>query len=164
MAAIVTGRRRLSHEEGRVVHALVDMSGRSNDDAVLAIASYDSNRGVTSLNVLMAQTGALPFNPRDAVRKFVSELNAWGLTRVTGDAYAGQTFRLDFEDMGIAYSVSQRTKSEIYDAFEPKLGQSLLSRPPSAAAIVTTAASSLLAAASACSYSSSPGRLSTSIA
>ena len=69
----------------------------------------------------MAQTGAPPFNPRDAVRKFAAEMRAWGLSRVTGDAYAGQTFRRDFEDLGITYAVSRETKSEIYDAFEPKL-------------------------------------------
>ena len=30
-------------------------------------------------------------------------------------------FRADFENQGVAYTVSNRTKSEIYDAFEPKL-------------------------------------------
>jgi hypothetical protein len=73
------------------------------------------------LDALMSQTGTAPFNPRDAVRKFAAELQAWGLTRVTGDAYAGMTFRRDFEDLGVSYSVSTRTKSAIYDVFEPKL-------------------------------------------
>jgi hypothetical protein len=121
MSAIVTGRKRLPKEDGRVYHAFVDMSGGSSDDAVLAIAHFDAARNVAVLDVLMAQTGAPPFNPRDAVRKFAAELKAWGLTRVTGDAYAGQTFRRDFEDLGIAYSVSPRTKTEIYDEFEPLL-------------------------------------------
>jgi hypothetical protein len=97
------------------------MSGGSSDDAVFAISHHDAARRVAVLDVLMSQTGAPPFNPRDAVRKFAAELKAWGLTRVTGDAYAGQTFRRDFEDLGITYSVSTRTKSEIYDSFEPKL-------------------------------------------
>ena len=69
----------------------------------------------------MSQVGAPPFNPRDAIRRFASELKAWKLTRVTGDAYAGQTFRQDFEAEGIMYMVSEQSKSEIYDAFEPKL-------------------------------------------
>ena len=69
----------------------------------------------------MSQTGGVPFNPRDAVRKFAVVLKSWGLSQVTGDAYAGQTFRRDFEDLGISYSVSSLTKSEIYDAFEPRL-------------------------------------------
>jgi hypothetical protein len=120
-AAIVAGRKRLARDAGRSYVAFVDMSGGSSDEAVLAIAYQDAERGVAVLAALTAQTGGAPFNPRDAVRKFAAELKAWGLSRVTGDAYAGQTFRRDFEELGIAYSVSPRTKSEIYDAFEPKL-------------------------------------------
>jgi phage terminase large subunit-like protein len=122
MAAIVTGRKRLLKEDARGgLKAFVDMSGGSSDDAVLAIAAWDDARRVAVLCVLMSQTGAPPFNPRDAVRKFAAALKAYGVSTVTGDAYAGETFRRDFEDLGIAYSVSTRTKSEIYDAFEPKL-------------------------------------------
>ena len=121
MAAIVVGRRRIPREDGCRYHAFVDMSGGSSDEAVLAIA-HCNPRGVAVLDLLMSQTGAPPFNPRDAVRKFSVELKeAWGLSRVTGDAYAGETFRRDFEANGITYEVSQLSKAEIYDAFEPKL-------------------------------------------
>jgi hypothetical protein len=121
MAAIVTGRKHVPREEGRAYHAFVDMSGGSSDDAVLAIASREPSRRVAVLNVLMSQTGAPPFNPRDAVRKFAAELKAWGISTVSGDRYAGETFRQDFQDHGISYSVSERTKAEIYDEFEPRL-------------------------------------------
>ena len=122
MAAIVAGRKRLTKADVRGgLKAFVDMSGGSSDDAVLAIAAYDAERRVAVLCQLMSQTGAPPFNPRDAVRKFAAALKAWGLFQVTGDAYAGQTFRRDFEDLGISYSVSTLSKSDIYDAFEPKL-------------------------------------------
>jgi hypothetical protein len=108
---------------GTVYFAFVDMSGGSSDDATLAVAHVEYETKRTVLDLIVCQVGAPPFNPRDAVRKFAAELKAWGpgLMRVTGDAYAGQTFRRDFEDAGIAYTVSSRTKSEIYDAFEPKL-------------------------------------------
>jgi hypothetical protein len=122
MAAIVMGRKRLAKEDVRGgLKAFVDMSGGSSDEAVLAIATYDTERRVAVLRALMSQTGAPPFNPRDAVRKFAAALKSWGLFQVTGDAYAGQTFRRDFEDLGISYSVSTRSKAEIYDDFEPKL-------------------------------------------
>jgi hypothetical protein len=122
MRAIVTGRKRLTKEDVRGgLKAFVDMSGGSSDDAVLAVAAYDAERKVAVLCQLMSQTGSPPFNPRDAVRKFAAALKYWGLSTVTGDAYAGETFRRDFEDLGIAYQVSTRTKSEIYDAFEPRL-------------------------------------------
>ena len=87
----------------------------------MAIAAYDTERRVAVLCALMSQTGAPPFNPRDAVRKFAAALKFWGIFQVTGDTYAGQTFRRDFEDLGISYSVSTLSKSDIYDAFEPKL-------------------------------------------
>jgi hypothetical protein len=122
MAAIVTGRKRVAKEDAPGgLKAFVDMSGGSSDDAVLSVAAYDAQRKKAVLCELMSQTGGVPFNPRDAVRKFAVVLTSGGLSQVTGDAYAGQTFRRDFEDLGIAYSVSSLTKSEIYDAFEPRL-------------------------------------------
>lgn len=121
MAAVVAGRKRLALEEGRKYAAFVDMSGGSSDDAVLAISYLDEESGKAVLASIISQTGRPPFNPRDAVRKFVAELNEWGIAKVVGDAYAGQTFRADFQDAGIAYEVSTRTKSAIYDAFEPRL-------------------------------------------
>ena len=43
---------------------------------------------------------------------------------MSGDAYAGLTFRQDFEDLGITYEVSSLTKSDLYDEFEPRLNAS----------------------------------------
>ena len=75
MAAIATGRKRLSREDVRGgLKAFVDMSGGSSDDAVLAIAAYDTERRAAILCSLMSQTGAPPFNPRDAIRKFAAAL------------------------------------------------------------------------------------------
>ncbi len=73
------------------------------------------------LDCLICQTGGTPFNPRDAVKKFAEMLREYGVSRVTGDAYAGQTFRADFETHRIAYEKSLRAKHDIYDAFEPIL-------------------------------------------
>ncbi|SEE09161.1 Phage terminase-like protein, large subunit, contains N-terminal HTH domain [Rhizobiales bacterium GAS188] len=121
MAATVTGRKRLAPVEGVAYYGFVDMSGGSADDAVLGIAHHDPQRKVTILDHLIAQTGEPPFNPRSAVKKFAAELKEYGLSRVTGDAYAGQTFRADFEEHGIVYVVCGSTKSDLYDALEPKL-------------------------------------------
>ena len=69
------------------------------------------------LDLLVSQTGKPPFDPRAAVRKFAEHLAGYGLNRVTGDAYAGQTFRADFEAAGIAYSVAPaRTTISVADA------------------------------------------------
>jgi hypothetical protein len=121
MSAIVTGRKHFDPEPGRTYAAFVDMSGGSSDDAVLAIAHYDATIKRSVLDLLVAQTGKPPFNPRDAVRKFAALLKTYGLARVHGDAYAGQTFRADFGEHGIAYEVAMLPKTGIYDALEPKL-------------------------------------------
>jgi hypothetical protein len=120
MNAIVAKRHRLEPEAGVSYAAFVDMSGGSSDDAVLAIAHRDPESKRAVLDLLEAQTGRPPFNPRDAVRKFAGLLSQYGLSRVTGDDYAGQTFRRDFEAASIAYSIAP-SKSYLYDALEPKL-------------------------------------------
>ncbi len=100
-----------------VVHrAFVDMSGGSSDDAVLGIAHQEDNRLV--LDRLMNQGAPVPFDPHKAVGRFAAELKRYGCSVVTGDAYAGQTFRSAFAEHGISYEVSARTRSEIYEAFE----------------------------------------------
>jgi len=120
MAAIVEGRMALPFVEGRHYVAFVDMSGGSNDDAVLAIAHREGARTFV-LDLIVSQTGMPPFNPRQAVNKFIGVLKEYGIRRVHGDAYAGQTFRADFEADGIHYDISDESKHELYENFEPLL-------------------------------------------
>lgn len=121
MAAIVPGRKRLPPEPHIAYHAFVDMSGGSSDSAVLGISFYDENAKRAVLACLVSQTGAPPFNPRQAVRKFAAVCGEYNCTRLQMDAYAGLTFRQDFEELNIAAEVCAETKSELYDAFEPRL-------------------------------------------
>jgi hypothetical protein len=117
--ATVRGMRRIPYQEDRIYCGFVDMSGGSQDDATFAIAHQEGRRRV--LDLLISQDGGVPFNPRNAVRKFKRTCEEYGLSDVTGDAYAGLTFRHDFESEGISYRVSDRNKTEIYEAFEPLL-------------------------------------------
>ena len=119
MDAIVIGRRSLPPrlEGGHV--AFVDMSGGSGDDAVLGIGHKEGNKRVVDL--VISQTGRPPFNPRQAVTKFAGVLKQYGLTSVFGDDYAGQTFKADFQAEGITYKSVKKSKSDIYEDFEPLL-------------------------------------------
>lgn len=121
ISAVVPGRKRLPPARGVTYQAFVDMSGGSSDDAVLGIAHRDATTSKVILDLVEGQSRRPPFNPRHAVKKFAGLLEEYGLRRVTGDAYAGETFRTDFQDHGIAYVVSDRAKSEIYEELEPKL-------------------------------------------
>jgi hypothetical protein len=98
MAAIFSGRKRLPPEKGVKYFAFVDMSGGSSDDAVLGIAHFDAERKIAILDCLVSQTGDTPFNPRLAVKKFAGVCREYNVSKVTGDRYAGETFRADFLD------------------------------------------------------------------
>jgi len=48
-------------------------------------------------------------------------LSEYGISTVIGDAYAGETFKQDFRDLGINYTPAGIPKSELYEALEPLL-------------------------------------------
>jgi hypothetical protein len=126
LACIVPGRKRLApwRPEKAVARApeyraFVDMSGGSSDDAVLAIGHQQD--GLAIVDLVESQGGAAPFDPRLAVLKFAGLLKEYGVFRVVGDRYAGETFRADFQRHGVGYEVSRLTKSQLYEALEPRV-------------------------------------------
>jgi hypothetical protein len=119
LAAIVPGRRALPPQPGIQYRAFVDMSGGSSDDAVLCIAHAEDR--VAIIDLVEKQAGGVPFNPRDAVLRFVGLLKTFGISAVTGDNYAGETFKADFEAARIRYDASPLNKTQLYEAFEPAL-------------------------------------------
>ena len=120
MDAIARGVRGRAFEVGLEYCAFVDMSGGSNDDAVLGIGHADGD-GRAVLDVLIDQGAPPPFDPNAAVQRFVRVLRQYQLSSVAGDAYAGQTFRSQFATAGISYLVVADSASELYEAFEPRL-------------------------------------------
>jgi hypothetical protein len=119
-AAVVRGSVVLPALPGVTRVARVDMSGGSNDDATLAIA-WCGPDGIIHVELVVNQGPPPPFDPRPAVAKFAAILKEHGLSRVIGDAYAGETFRKDFEREHITYIVDTRSASDLYEAFEPIL-------------------------------------------
>jgi Terminase large subunit, ATPase domain len=119
MGCIVPGRRRLAPRDGISYLAFVDMSGGSSDDAVLAIGHVED--GLCVIDLVVSQGGGVPFDPRLAVVKFVALLREYRISRVIGDKYAGETFLMDFRKVGVGYEVSRLTKSQLYEAMEPRV-------------------------------------------
>jgi hypothetical protein len=107
-------------EQGIEYFAFVDMSGGSSDDATLAIGHKDAD-GRAVVDHVMNQGAPTPFDPRQAVVRFVSSLSPYGVTRVVGDRYAGETFRVDFRGHGIEYVVAAQNTSANYESLEPRL-------------------------------------------
>ena len=143
LACIVQGRKRLkpilreANSPSTPVPeymAFTDLSGGSYDNATLAIAfRADYNLGEDEepsekikIACLEQQAGEPPFNPRLAVAKFAQILKSYGLTKVTGDAYAGNTFARDFEDHGIQFEKCPLPKSDLYLMMEPLVNAQLI--------------------------------------
>ena len=127
MAAVVSGRKMLPWRQGVAYFAFVDMSGGSSDDAVLCIAHAEGNRIV--IDRIEKQLGVTPFDPRRAVQRFAGILHEYHLSTVTGDAYAGLTFRKDFEACDITYKLSKKDTTELYEAMEPRLNAAEVELP-----------------------------------
>ena len=117
MNAIARGVRVRPPALGTSYRGFVDMSGGSADDAVLAIGHKDPE-GRAILDRVLNQGPSPPFDPNTAVERFMGVLKEYGCTLVVGDRYAGETFRKQFERYGIAYRVSDKTKSQLYEAME----------------------------------------------
>ena len=93
-----------------------------------------------------------PFSPDQVVEEFAALLKSYGISRVTGDAYAGEWPRERFASHGITYDVSSRNKSQIYTEFLPALnGQRvrLLDLPRLMASFARSSAARLAADATA---------------
>lgn len=125
--AIVTGSKATPPQASTHYVAFVDMSGGSSDDATLAIAHRHDRCAV--IDLVIKQDGSAPFNPRSAVRKFAGVLKEYGLSKVTGDNYAGETFKRDFESEGITYQPCPLPKTQLYEAFEPALNAGEINLP-----------------------------------
>ncbi len=128
MDAIARGVTLRPPEVGVDHEAFGDMSGGSSDDAVIAIGHEDAE-GRAVVDVLLDQGQHPPFDPNKAVERFVRKLREYRISRITGDRYAGLTFRAQFENAGITYAVASRTTSQLYEALEPLLNSQAVVLP-----------------------------------
>jgi hypothetical protein len=62
-----------------------------------------------------------PFSPDAVVEEFAALLKTYGVSRVTGDNYAGEWPKERFSVHGITYDPSPKNKSAIYQEFLPAL-------------------------------------------
>jgi hypothetical protein len=117
-AATVPGRHELPLVDGTSYTAFVDPSGGSADSMTLAIAHRDHDgRGVLDA----VRERRPPFSPEDVVHEFADVLKSYGVSRVTGDRYAGEWPRERFRVHGITYDPSEKPKSDIYRDLLPIL-------------------------------------------
>ena len=115
---VAHGMRELPSGDGITYSAFVDPSGGSADSMTLAIGHCESS-GVAVLDCVREVRP--PFSTDAVVEEFAALLKSYGISRVMGDAYAGEWPRERFAVHGITYDLSTRNKSQIYSEFLPAL-------------------------------------------
>ena len=93
----------------------VDPSGGSADSMTLAIAHTENGRAVLDC----VRERKPPFNPADVAAEFATILNAYGVSSVGGDRYAGEWPRERFREHGISYVPAEKPKSDLYRELLP---------------------------------------------
>ncbi|MDE1906712.1 MAG: hypothetical protein KGH75_09730 [Rhodospirillales bacterium] len=91
--------------------AFIDPAGGTGGDSMtLAVAHRDGDRAVLDA----VREIKPPFSPEQATAEFATLLRSYGLSRVTGDRYAGEWPRERMRSHGIEYALSDKPKSDIY--------------------------------------------------
>jgi hypothetical protein len=114
-AAVVQGRYELPPIYGTRYTAFVDPSGGRRDAATLAVAHKDGDRVILDV----ARRWKSPHDPASVVQEMVNVLRSYGVSRVTGDRYAGEWPRQEFRKLNIHYDVADKDKSGLYIDFLP---------------------------------------------
>lgn len=95
--------------------AFCDPSGGTQDSMTLAIAHLEDNIGV--LDKVVERRA--PFSSEAVVEEFSQIMAEYGVYLVEGDRYAGVWPADQFAKRGVQYNVTERRKSDIYQAFLP---------------------------------------------
>jgi hypothetical protein len=91
------------------------------DDACLVIAHQDATTKRIVVDLVVKQSGSVPFSPRAAIKQFCDILQSYRINKVYGDAFAGQTFRHDFEEHQVQYEMRSASASDLYERLEPPI-------------------------------------------
>jgi len=105
------------YSPGRRYRAFVDPSGGGADAMTLAIAHDADGKAVVDAT----RERKPPFSPESVVEEFAGLLKTYGLSRVTGDRYAGEWPREAFRRHGITYDIAGQPKSQLFQDFLPLL-------------------------------------------
>jgi len=115
-AVVVPGRFELPKIADAEYYAFADPSGGRQDSFTLAITHKDKD-GKIVLDVSREQRP--PFQPKVVVKEFSETLEAYGISQVESDRYAGEWVCEAFREHKIEVKNSEMSVSEIYLSFLP---------------------------------------------
>lgn len=105
----------LPRQPGVQYVGFVDPGGGGADEFTLSIGHRDGERLV--VDIVTGRKG----NPAAITADFCGVLRSYGVTRVSGDRYAGAWVPTEFARHGIEYQSAPGTRSELYASLAPAL-------------------------------------------
>lgn len=111
LSAVDTGVAARPPDHNRTYTAFVDAAGGAGTDSFTCAIGHHSE-DVAILDALYERPP--PFSPRATVAEIAGLLKQYGISRVTGDRYAGDWPAEAFREHGVTYEPAGRTRSEIY--------------------------------------------------
>jgi len=128
LEACVGRHRELPPAEGTAYAAFVDPSGGRRDAFTCAVGHREDER----LVVDAVRAWSPPFNPSGVVEECAALLARYGVSRVTGDRYAGEWPREAFRSRGVEYEVAAKDRSALYLELLPRVnaGDLVVPRDP----------------------------------
>ncbi|MGO9171650.1 MAG: hypothetical protein ACLP7P_06760 [Rhodomicrobium sp.] len=118
-AAIVPQRWEFPPAYGAAYSAGCDGAGGSGSDSFAVAISYRTQEGVGVLAAL--REFVPPFEPDATVAEISKLLKSYRISQVHGDKYTGDWIASAFRKNGIAYTFSEKSKSQFYTEFLPLL-------------------------------------------
>lgn len=124
-ACVVSGERERPWSDKHRYVGFVDPSGGSSDSMTLGIGHREKDMTIVDV----VREIPAPFDPESATEEYAKLLKAYGISRVTGDRYAGQWCAQAFQKRGITYDHCDTPKSGLYVDLLPKLNSKTIRIP-----------------------------------
>lgn len=116
-SSVIPDRHELPWTVNTLYKAFCDPSGGSSDSFTLAISHAEGDRMILDC----VREVRPPFSPAQICSEFSETLRAYGLNEVHGDRYSGGWVVEGFQKYGVAYRVSEKSKSDLYLELLPLL-------------------------------------------
>ena len=117
--------RELAPQKGRAYSCFVDPSGGRADFYTIAIGHRDETRFV--VDVILGR--APPFNPGEVTSEYARLAQDYGVSKVCGDAYAGEWVSQAWRDAGMDYQRSEMPASQLAIEALPSFARGSISLP-----------------------------------
>jgi hypothetical protein len=113
------------HDSSKRYVGFVDPSGGRSDSFTMAIGHREGDH----LHIDGVWAKPAPFSPDQVISEFAHILRLYRISAVVGDAYAGDFPRTAFNRHGITYSLSKKTRTELYQSLLPHLNSGAITIP-----------------------------------